>query len=114
MGRQQLVALSLALGLGLALTLTGLAGAPGVAEAAPPEDTIAHLSQITLANPTPDIASFTQGACVSYLEAGNNTAILASVCRVPEGLAVAERISGRENLTHGQCIGVLRGVAPPQ
>lgn len=114
MVRRRSTALVLALGLGLALSLTGLAVVPGAAEAAPPEDAIAHLCQIALANPTPDIASFTQGACVSYLQAGNNTAILASVCRVPEGLALAERISGREHLTHGQCIGVLRGLAPPQ
>ena len=112
--RQQLTRMILTASLALALTFVGLAVTSGTAKAAPDDGNIARMCQIILANPTPDEAGFTQGACVAYLTNGNNLPILASVCRLPEGLAFAEQVSARADLTHGQCIGVLRGLTPPQ
>ncbi len=111
MALNRFVAMSTALGLGLALALGVPAATPGSAGAAPRGENLARLCKLILANPSPEDAVLTQGGCVAFLAAGNNTPILANVCRMSEGVAVAEAISGRENLNHGQCVGVLKDFA---
>ncbi|MGN6358833.1 MAG: hypothetical protein ACTHNK_00405 [Thermomicrobiales bacterium] len=106
--RPPILALVGIVALSLTLSFTALLPTATPLGAAPPAANIAHLCQLLLANPAPENAGLTQGACVAYLTAGNNTAILASICRLPDGVAEAELLSGRPDLTHGQCVVVLQ------
>lgn len=48
------------------------------------------------------------GGCVASLTAGNIVPNLANFCRDPVVRAEAAELVGADEVTHGQCIGILR------